>query len=384
MKIFIPDARTAFLAGALSLGLTLASGPGAVRAQVDSAFSPETWEYGPRNDAEGEVEIWNPVMRKIRRGEPVIGGTIRATDPRTYCAMASAGYDFTWVEMQHESISWEQVARMWRTCPEPAVPGVRVAHESEGNIQMPADMGAVVIMVPTVDSVEEAERAVGWTYFPPLGRRSAGGGQAWSADLWGGVPGGYRATWNENVVLVLMIETLEGVRNAREIARVPGVDGLFAASGDLGNFSGYREEDPEYEMLVTEIAQVARDAGKVACGPLRWMGPRPEFTCFQASTEGANIRRGAQQEIRAARERHAQTAVSAGPARLVSDLRAACGEIVYEADCLAVVRRAAGAAGALSGDDLESIRSELRRLVADNPDIASRIREVAAESGLSF
>lgn len=359
-------------------------GPEDARAQIEPGFSAETWEYGPRNDPDGEVEVWNPVMQKIRSGEPVIGGTIRATDPRTYCAVASAGYDFTWVEMQHEAISWEQVARMWRTCPGPAVPGVRVAHESEGNIQMPTDMGALVIMVPTVDSQEEAQRAVDWAYFPPMGRRSAGGGQAWTGDLWGGVPGGYRATWNENLVLILMIETLEGVENAGQIARIPGVDGLFAASGDLGNFSGYREGDPEYEVLITEIARAARAAGKVACGPLRWMGERPDFTCFQASTEGANIRRGAQEEIQAARERYDRSGGASGAGRLLSDLQAACGEIVYEADCLAAVRRATEATSSLSSDEVELVRAALEEIIADNPASASRIRELATESGLSL
>jgi 2-keto-3-deoxy-L-rhamnonate aldolase RhmA len=271
-------------------------------AQVGPDFDPTAWELGPRWKVEGEVEIWNPVMRKIQAGEPIIGGTIRATDARTYCAQAAAGYDFTWTEMQHEAITWEQVARMWRTCPGPAVPGTRVAHESEGNLQMPVDMGALVIMVPTVDDVEEARRAVDWTYFPPMGRRSAGGGQG-PSEMWNDVPGGFRQTWNDNVVLILMIETLEGVKNAREIARIPGVDGLFAAAGDIGNFSGSAEGEPEYEMLITEIVEAAQDAGKIVCGPLRWMGVRPEYTCFQASHEMANLRRGAEAELEAAWER---------------------------------------------------------------------------------
>jgi 2-keto-3-deoxy-L-rhamnonate aldolase RhmA len=273
-------------------------------AQVGPDFDPATWEFGPRWDVQGEAEIWNPVMQKIRAGEPIIAGTIRATDPRTYCAMAGAGYDFTWTEMQHEAISWEQVARMWRTCPGPAVPGTRIAHESEGNIQMPADMGALVIVVPTIDTVEEAQAAVDWTYFPPKGRRSAGGGQG-PSELWADVPGGYRQTWNDNVVLILMIETLEGVQNAREIAKLDGVDGLFAAAGDIGNFSGYQEGQPEYEMLITEIVEAAQEAGKIVCGPLRWMGVRPEYTCFQASTEAANIRAGAKAELEAAQARWA-------------------------------------------------------------------------------
>jgi 2-keto-3-deoxy-L-rhamnonate aldolase RhmA len=283
---------------------------GSAAAQVGPDFDPARWQFGPRWQVQGQVQIWNPVMRKIRAGEPIIGGTIRGTDPRTYCAMAQAGYDFTWTEMQHEAISWEQVARMWRTCPGPAVPGTRIAHESEGNLQMPADMGALVIMVPTIDTVEEAQRAVDWTFFPPLGRRSAGGGQG-PSEMWNNVPGGYRQTWNDNVVLILMIETLEGVRNARAIARIPGVTGLFAAAGDIGNFSGYAEGQPQYEMLITEILEAARSAGKVACGPLQWMGTRPEYSCFQAGTEAANIQRGARAELDAARARWTARAAAA-------------------------------------------------------------------------
>jgi 2-keto-3-deoxy-L-rhamnonate aldolase RhmA len=360
----------------------LALGASLAQAQVGPNFDPADWQYGARYVTDGEVPIWNPVMQKIKNGEPVIGGTIRATDPRTYCSMAGAGYDFLWIEMQHEAMTWEQVSRMWLACPGPAVPGVRIAHESEGNVQKPVDMGALVIVVPTVDSVEEAKRAVAWTYFPPMGRRSNGGGQAFSRTMWGEVPGGYRATWNENVVLILMIETLEGVRNAREIAKIPGVDGLFAASGDLGNFSGYREGDPEYEMLITEVVEAAQEAGKIACGPLRWMGTRPDFMCFQAGTEGANIRRGAQAEIQAANQRFADAPERPRIAGVLANLTADCGEIVYEADCLNAVREAAGAAGDLSAPERQGVRTRLMEIIADNPSRAARIREVAAEAGL--
>ena len=153
--------------------------------------------------------------------------------------MANAGYDFIWTEMQHDQRDWETAARMWRTCPHAkAVPGVRVAYADEREIQHAIDAGALVIVVPTVDTVEEAIEARNWTYFPPLGRRSAGGGQAFDAAMWGGVPGGYRNTVNDNIVLILMIETLEGLKNADEIAKVPGVTALFAASGDLGQLLG--------------------------------------------------------------------------------------------------------------------------------------------------
>ena len=74
------------------------------------------------------------------------GGTVfSATDPATYCAMANAGYDFIWTEMQHNDRDWEAVARMWRTCPNAkAVPGVRVAYTDEREIQHALDAGALV------------------------------------------------------------------------------------------------------------------------------------------------------------------------------------------------------------------------------------------------
>ena len=187
---------------------------------ANAQFRAEDFDFGPRfrlPDGQ-QPEIWNPAKRKLLDGGPLIGGTVRSTDPRTYCATAAAGYDFIWVEMQHEATSWEQVARFWRTCPGPAAPGVRVAYADEREIQHATDMGAAVISVPTVDTVEEAQEAINWTYFPPIGRRSFGGGQG-ASEIWNDVPGGYRQTWNDNVVLILMIETLEGVENAREIAK---------------------------------------------------------------------------------------------------------------------------------------------------------------------
>ena len=364
----------------LALGLLLGA-----TAPASAQFRAADFEFGDRFALpEGEESpIWNPAMRKLLDGGPMIGGTIRATDARTYCAMAAAGYDFMWVEMQHEATSWEQVARLWRTCPGPAAPGARVAYADEREIQHATDMGAAVIVVPTVDSVEEAQAAVDWTYFPPMGRRSSGGGQG-PGELWNDVPGGYRQTWNDNVVLLLMIETLEGVEAAREIAQIPGVDGLFAASGDLGNFSGYGEGDPEYEALITEVSTAAKEAGIHACAPLRW-ADRADFTCFQAGTEAANIRRGAAAEIAQAEAAFNSTGgggASSNAAALLANLTAECGSITYEADCYAAVEAAASAAGSLSDEDRELMVSRLGAIAAANPNQAARIREIAAGGGL--
>jgi 2-keto-3-deoxy-L-rhamnonate aldolase RhmA len=258
----------------------------------------KTWKYGPNYDAPPNSKIWNPVMIKMMKGEKVTGGTVFSSDsPETYCAMANAGYDFIWTEMQHDSRDWEAVGRMWAACPHAkAVPGVRVAYTDEREIQHAMDLGALVIVVPTVRSLEEGTLARNWTMFPPLGHRSLGGGTAFSPEFWGNVPGGYRNTINQNVVLIEMIETLDGAMDADKIAAIPGVTAVFAASGDLGNFSGYRMGSPDYERLINIVHDAALKNHKRLCGPLAWRD-RPDFTCFQAGTETGAIARGVSDEL---------------------------------------------------------------------------------------
>jgi 2-keto-3-deoxy-L-rhamnonate aldolase RhmA len=269
--------------------------PGAVN---QGPYEMNTWKYGPAFTPPPGTKIWNPVKIKMMQGGKVTGGTVRAAaEPSTYCAMANAGYDFIWTEMQHASTTWDNAVKAWTSCPRAkAVPGARIAYTDEKEIQQALDGGALVLVVPTVDTVAEAIQARDWAFFPPLGKRSQGGGAAFASEMWGSVPGGYRNTINDNLVLILMIETLEGLKNADEIAKVPGVSAIFAASGDLGNFSGYRQGDPDYERAINIVHDAAIKAKVRLCGPLAWRD-RPDFTCFQAGSETAQIARGARAEL---------------------------------------------------------------------------------------
>ena len=83
---------------------------------------------------------------------------------------------------------------------------------------------------------------------------------------------------------------------AAEIAKVPGVTAVFAASGDLGNFSGYPQGSPDYERAINIVHDAAFNAGVRLCGPLAWRD-RPDFTCFQAGSETAAIARGVAAEL---------------------------------------------------------------------------------------
>lgn len=235
-----------------------------------------------------QVQIYNTAKQKLMEGKPIVGGTVFSPDPNIYCAMASAGFDFLWIEMQHSPLTYSDVAKMiWACRGNPAIPFIRVPDATESEIQKATDIGALGIIVPTVDTVEKAQAAVKWAKYPPIGRRSVGAGQY--GALWGN---DYRQTANENIMVVIMIETPLGVANAKEIAAVPGVDVIFAASTDLGNFSGYKPGEPKYEEMVTRIHDITLQAGPKLGGPLAWKS-RSGFSFFQGPGETVLIKSGA-------------------------------------------------------------------------------------------
>ena len=137
----------------------------------------------------------------MMQGGKVTGGVLRRRRRLDLLRMANAGYDFIWTEMQHDQRDWETAARIWRTCPHEG-DARRARGLRRARIQHALDAGALVLVVPTVDTVEEAIEALQLGLLPPLGRRSDGGGQAFGGDMWGGVPGGYRQTINDNIVLI--------------------------------------------------------------------------------------------------------------------------------------------------------------------------------------
>ena len=255
-----------------------------------AAFSLAPW-FCPAS-MQGQTEktrIFNTVKQKLAQGKQVVGGTVSIPDPDSYCAMANAGFDFLWIEMQHSPMTYQDVARMIRACKgAPGVPFVRVPDATEGDIQKATDMGALGIIVPMVDNVEKIRNAVKFAKYPPLGVRSQGGGQY--GAMWGS---DYRQAANDNVMIIAMIESPVGAEIAHEIASTPGVDVVFAASTDLSSFSGLKQGDPKYEAMVTKIHDAVLKTGKKLAGPLAWK-ERPGYSFFQGPGESSLIRTGAQ------------------------------------------------------------------------------------------
>jgi 2-keto-3-deoxy-L-rhamnonate aldolase RhmA len=249
----------------------------------------------PQSSAAQETRIFNTVKQKLAEGGRVVGGTVATADPDIYCAMANSGFDFLWIEMQHSPLTYTDAARMiWACRGAPAIPFIRIPAATEGDIQKATDIGALGIIVPMVDSMDEIRDAVTYAHFPPLGKRSQGGGQyraLWGAD--------YRAAANDNIMVVAMIEQPAGVEIVEEVANLEGVDVVFVASSDLGSFTGLRQGHPDYEALVTTIKDATLAAGRTVGGPLAWMSSREGYRFFQAPTSTSLIRSGVQAVLQA-------------------------------------------------------------------------------------
>lgn len=237
--------------------------------------------------AQEAPRIFNTAKLKLKAGKALIGGTVASNDPDIYCAMANSGFDYLWIEMQHSTLTYQEVARMvWSCRGAQAMPFIRIPDSTEGDIQKAMDLGAVGIIIPMVESVEKVKNAIKFANYPPLGKRSQGGGQygaLWGAD--------YRRIANDNLMIVAMIESPAGVEIADQLASMPGVDVVFAASTDLSSFSALKQGDPKYEALVTRIHDATLKAGKGLGGPLAWRD-RHGYNFFQAPTEASIIRSG--------------------------------------------------------------------------------------------
>jgi 4-hydroxy-2-oxoheptanedioate aldolase len=150
---------------------------------------------------------------------------------------------------------------MIAACPKvAATPMIRLPDAQEWHIQHSTDIGALGVIIPTVDDLDRAREGAKWARYPPIGRRSAGSGQAMS--IWGSF-GNYRQMINDNMLVVIMIETPTGVANAYDIASVPGVDVVIIGNNDLSSFSGYKQGSPEYEVLVKKVHDDVLRAGKI-------------------------------------------------------------------------------------------------------------------------
>ncbi|MSV29145.1 MAG: hypothetical protein EXQ52_10445 [Bryobacterales bacterium] len=214
-----------------------------------------------RAQGDAKPKLYNTAKQKLLEGKQVFSFTQTKFDIAGYCE-AAKHYDYTWFEMQHATLGFKDVEAMIAACPHAgAIPMIRLPDAQEWHIQQATDIGVLGVIVPTVDDVERAREAAKWARYPPVARRSSGGGQARS--IWGINGINYAKTFNDNMLVVVMIESPTGVANAFEIASVAGVDVVILGNNDLSVFSGFAQDDDRYQALVKKVYDDTTRAGKI-------------------------------------------------------------------------------------------------------------------------
>ena len=176
----------------------------------------------------------NTLKEILQNGKPAIGTWLACSDPYFVEMMADLGFDWLIVDMEHIPISQETLRTMLMACKgSQSTVVVRVANNSRDYIQAALDLGAQGVMVPMVNSRADAERAVEFSRYPPLGRRGFG---PIRAGYYGKNEAVYRKAANEETLLFVQVETPEAITRAEEILQVKGINGLFIGNGDLANF----------------------------------------------------------------------------------------------------------------------------------------------------
>ena len=204
---------------------------------------------------------------RLKRGELVCGTMVfEFFTPGIARICANAGAEFVMYCMEHTGIGFETLKPQFALCRALGVaPLVRVPATEYHFVARALDCGALGVMVPLVDTREQAERIVSFTRYPPQGRRGAAFGFAHDDYQGGDLLDKMRAI-HERTLVICMIETRAGLENVEAIAAVPGVDVLWLGHFDLTNFLGIPAQfsHPMYRDAVQRIVEAAKKHGKSA------------------------------------------------------------------------------------------------------------------------
>src|SRR5215217_5642026 len=210
--------------------------------------------------------------QQLRAGTPKLGLFLNSHSPTVAEQLAHSGYDWLLVDTQHGPMGYESLSGMLAGIANGGAKSlVRVGGYSErAGIQQALDMGSDGVLVPYINTAEEARQAVSCCRYPTAGTRSVYFPQR-SMNREGLL--GYAGAANSNVIVALQVETADCIRNIDEIAAVPGVDLLFLGQNDLcmsmGLFEKYKFPDMYTSIelqAATEKLQAAARKNNVILG----------------------------------------------------------------------------------------------------------------------
>ncbi|MDV7145731.1 HpcH/HpaI aldolase/citrate lyase family protein [Tropicimonas sp. TH_r6] len=185
--------------------------------------------------------------------------------PAIAAIAASAGFDWCLVDGEHGPNTLEMIhAQLSAMQGHPAATAVRVPWDEGWMLKQVLDLGVQTIVVPMVDTAEQAARVVAACKYPPEGIRGRAAGLS-RASNWGQIAD-YEQTANDEICVIVQAETRTALENLTEIANVPGVDCVFVGPADLSADMGYRDTPtaPEPMAAIENALKTIRAAGKPA------------------------------------------------------------------------------------------------------------------------
>lgn len=207
----------------------------------------------------------NPVKQKLMSGGIATGTFFfEFSTPGAIRTAAAAGAEFALIDMEHTGWSIETIKTLCTaTHGTDMVPLVRVPAAEYHFMARVMDMGAMGIMVPMVESAEQARRMVEYAKYPPQGRRGSAFCIAHD-DYHGGDPAQKMASANEHSMLIAQIETAAGLENVEAIAAVDGIDVLFVGQSDLTSSLGIpgQFDHPVFVAAIDRVIAACRKSGK--------------------------------------------------------------------------------------------------------------------------
>lgn len=203
--------------------------------------------------------MMNVLKNKILNRERTIGSWLTIGSTVTAEIMARAGYDWLTVDMEHSAITLDIAQEMIRVIDLNGVPAlVRVGHNQPNLIKRVMDCGAAGVIVPMVNSAEEAEQAVASVKYPPRGFRGVGLARAQDYG-WGFEE--YKQ-WNEdNSIVIVQVEHIDSVNNLEAILAVDGVDGFIVGPYDLSGSLGVpgQFDHPDVVAALNKVRKISEE-----------------------------------------------------------------------------------------------------------------------------
>lgn len=207
----------------------------------------------------------NTFKQRLQSGEAQIGLWLGLADP--YCAelAANAGFDWLLIDGEHAPNDLRGLlGQLQAVAPYASQPVIRPVIGDTALIKQLLDIGAQTLLVPMVESAEQARELVRAMHYPPHGVRGVGSALA-RASRWNSIPG-YLDKADEQMCLLVQIENLEGLAKLDEIVAVEGVDGVFIGPADLSASMGHRGNPghPDVQAAIEDAIVRIGKAGKAA------------------------------------------------------------------------------------------------------------------------